>query len=164
MAVAPAGAVPDVLQISDPGGTTSWQLAVTTAGVLQTVPIAFDGTLGMGIEFVSQSGFWHYLLEVNTFGVLSPVPAQQSTRAPQLMLRLSDDGGHSWSDEWIADCGKAGEYKARVLYYRLGSYRDFVVELAYSDPTPLRIIDGYLLTDDDPVPQGRLPQEARKRA
>lgn len=67
-------------------------------------------------------------------------------RPPQAMLRWSDDRGKTWSNEHIADCGFAGEYKARAVWRRLGRSRYRVYELSVSDPIPWAIVDAYLRT------------------
>ena len=59
---------------------------------------------------------------------------------PQAMLRFSDDGGFTWSNEIWVGIGRAGETKNRAMWYLLGYARDRVWELAYSDPTPRDII------------------------
>ena len=55
---------------------------------------------------------------------------------PQLMLRYSDNGGHTWGNEQWETMGAIGEYSARVEFWRLGSsYGDNrVFELAVTDP------------------------------
>jgi len=59
---------------------------------------------------------------------------------PQAMLRMSKDGGHTWSAERWVSFGKKGEYKDRVLWRRLGFARDMVFEVTVSDPVPVVII------------------------
>src|SRR5690606_29003832 len=54
--------------------------------------------------------------------------------SPRAMLRWSDDGGHSWSNERWAEIGRIGAKKARVIWRRLGSSRDRVYEVSISDP------------------------------
>ena len=52
---------------------------------------------------------------------------------PQVMLRWSDDGGHTWSNEHWAKMGKIGQYFSRVLWRRLGmtmKIRDRVYEIS----------------------------------
>lgn len=51
-----------------------------------------------------------------------------------VMLRFSDNGGRTWSNEKTASLGATGEYGTRVLFHRLGSSRDRVYEYAISDP------------------------------
>ena len=59
---------------------------------------------------------------------------------PQVMLQWSDDGGRTWSSEYWRSLGKTGEYTARAVWYRLGSSRDRVFRLSFSDPSPYTII------------------------
>lgn len=53
---------------------------------------------------------------------------------PQIMLRWSDDGGHTWSNEHWASCGKIGKYAKRVIWRRLGRSRDRIYEASITDP------------------------------
>jgi hypothetical protein len=79
---------------------------------------------------------------------LGPQPALQdgggNDRAPQAMLRWSDNRGKTWSNEHIADCGKAGEYNMRVIWWRPGRSRYRVWELSVSDPIPWTLVDAYV--------------------
>ena len=50
------------------------------------------------------------------------------------MLRYSDDGGHTWSNELWRSIGKIGNYDARARWNRLGASRNRVYELSMSDP------------------------------
>jgi len=62
---------------------------------------------------------------------------------PQVMLRWSDDGGHTWSDEHWASMGKIGQYFRRVFWRRLGmtlKLRDRVYEVSGTDPVKIAII------------------------
>lgn len=65
-----------------------------------------------------------------------------------MSLRWSTDGGHNWSNYYDRDMGQAGQFQTRVRWLRLGSGRDFVFEISYSDAAPLRIIDGYINPED----------------
>lgn len=60
---------------------------------------------------------------------------------PQLMMRFSNDGGRTWSDEYQGAMGKIGEYKARALWRRLGQSRDRVYEVSVSDPVDVNFVD-----------------------
>jgi len=56
---------------------------------------------------------------------------------PEIMLRFSDDGGHTWSNEHLSKMGKIGEYYRRVFWRRLGmtlKLRDRVYEISQTDP------------------------------
>lgn len=63
---------------------------------------------------------------------------------PRMMLRISTDGGRTWSNERTCGVGRLGEYRKRVFWTRLGAPMDAVFELSYSEPVPLRIVDAYL--------------------
>jgi hypothetical protein len=52
---------------------------------------------------------------------------------PQLMLRFSDDGGHTWSNLRTVSLGTVGQYNARAKFARLGSGRNRVFEVSMTD-------------------------------
>ena len=67
---------------------------------------------------------------------------------PQIMLRWSDDGGHTWSNEHWAEMGKLGRYNTRVFFRRLGmtmKLRDRVYELSGTDPVEINIMGADLI-------------------
>jgi hypothetical protein len=63
---------------------------------------------------------------------------------PQVMLRWSDDGGHTWTTQIPATAGLMGQYKMRAQWQRLGRSRDRVFEIRVSDPIPWRVLDFYV--------------------
>ena len=66
---------------------------------------------------------------------------------PQMMMRWSDDGGHTWSNEHWLPIGKIGEYFRRVIYRRLGmtlKLRDRVYEISGTDPVKITIMGAQL--------------------
>jgi hypothetical protein len=63
---------------------------------------------------------------------------------PQAMLRWSNDGGQTWSNEHWTSIGAQGATLARAIWRRLGRARDRVYELNFSDPTPRDIIGATL--------------------
>ena len=67
---------------------------------------------------------------------------------PEVMLRWSDDGGHTWSSEHWSKMGKIGEYYRRVFWRRLGmtlKLRDRVYEISGTDPIKIDITGAELL-------------------
>lgn len=53
---------------------------------------------------------------------------------PQIMIRWSDDGGRTWSNEhWVAQ-GAIGKYATRAIIRKLGSSRQRVWEVSGTDP------------------------------
>jgi hypothetical protein len=67
---------------------------------------------------------------------------------PRVMLRWSDDGGHTWSNEHWATIGKIGQFYRRVFWRRLGmtlKLRDRVYELSMTDPVKIAIVGAELI-------------------
>ena len=67
---------------------------------------------------------------------------------PQVMLRWSDDGGHTWSSEHWATLGGIGDYSQRVFWRRLGmtlKLRDRVYEVSGTDPVKIAIMGAELI-------------------
>jgi len=66
---------------------------------------------------------------------------------PQVMLRWSDDGGHTWSNEHWKSTGAIGTYGKRVIWRRLGmtaKLRDRVYEVSGTDPVRIEIVGAEL--------------------
>lgn len=63
---------------------------------------------------------------------------------PQLMMKYSDDGGFTWSNERWVSIGMAGRYKSRARWTRCGSAVDRVWWVSFSDPIFTQINDAYL--------------------
>jgi hypothetical protein len=67
---------------------------------------------------------------------------------PQVMLRWSDDGGHTWSNEHWMSAGKIGAYGTRAIRRRLGmtlKLRDRVYEISGTDPVKIAIVGAELV-------------------
>ena len=85
--------------------------------------------------------------EAGDFLVTNTVSASTGEN-PHVMLRWSDDGGHTWSNEHWAEVGKSGNYAQRVVWRRLGmtlKLRDRVYEISGSDPVKVAIMGAELL-------------------
>jgi hypothetical protein len=63
--------------------------------------------------------------------------------APLLMLRYSDDGGHSWSNIKYVSIGAVGEYEARAIFRRLGAGRNRVFEISLTDPVKFAVFGAF---------------------
>lgn len=59
---------------------------------------------------------------------------------PQVMMRLSNDGGKTWGLERWRGAGKTGEYNKRIVWYRLGQGRKRVFEISTTDNIPWRLL------------------------
>ncbi len=58
---------------------------------------------------------------------------------PVIVLRISFDGGKTWSDSYARPIGKLGEYDTIIAWNRIGTGRDTVFELSGSDPVKIAI-------------------------
>jgi hypothetical protein len=63
---------------------------------------------------------------------------------PQAMLKWSDDGGSTWSNEHWVTVGAIGKYANRAIWRRLGWARDRVFEVSISDPVKAVIVSANL--------------------
>ena len=67
---------------------------------------------------------------------------------PQVMLRWSDDGGHTWSNEHWKSMGRIGRSGFRTIWRRLGAtmkIRDRVYEVSGTDPVRIYIMGAELI-------------------
>ena len=63
---------------------------------------------------------------------------------PQAMLRWSNDGGSTWSNEHWVSIGKIGRCQNRAIWRRLGWARDRIFEVAITDPVKAVIVSANL--------------------
>lgn len=56
---------------------------------------------------------------------------------PQVMLKISRDGGHTWGNELWASFGRVGQYGRRANWHRLGRARDWTMRFRVTDPVPV---------------------------
>jgi len=68
---------------------------------------------------------------------------------PQAMLRWSNDGGFTWSNEYWRTIGAAGVTRNRAKWNRLGRARDRIYEVTMSDPVPRDIIGATLFAESE---------------
>ena len=88
----------------------------------------------------------HHTLQLNAETGVGLNTGQGSD--PQCMLRWSDDGGHTWSNEHWASMGQIGEYGYRTFWRRLGmtiKLRDRVYEVSGTDPVKVSIMGAELV-------------------
>lgn len=62
---------------------------------------------------------------------------------PTLMLRWSNDGGRTWSNQITASAGAIGRTEARARFRRLGSARNRVWEISATDPVKWVVYGAY---------------------
>jgi len=105
---------------------------------------AFDPNLDTGLlteasELILTESGDYLVQEVDPSGL---------TNQAQVMLRWSDDGGHTWSSEHWASMGATGEYFKRVFWRRLGmtmKLRDRVYEVSGTDNVKIAIMGAELI-------------------
>jgi hypothetical protein len=64
--------------------------------------------------------------------------------APQIMVRWSDDAGHTYGNEHWVEIGAVGQYGQRAVIRRLGQARDRVYEVSGTDPVKIALMGAYL--------------------
>lgn len=87
----------------------------------------------------------HHSLQLDCETGVGLVSGQGSD--PQVMLRWSDDGGHTWSNEHWTSIGLIGAYGYRAFWRRLGmtrKIRDRVYEVSGTDPVKITILGAEL--------------------
>lgn len=79
----------------------------------------------------------------------TPTPAWTYSQGhdPQVMLRVSNDGGRNWVMEQWCSGGKQGEFTKRVKWNRLGSSRKRVFEVVVTDPVVWRLLAAYMAVE-----------------
>lgn len=63
---------------------------------------------------------------------------------PKLMLRYSNDGGHTWSNEKTASIGAVGQYGARAKFGPSGAGRNRVWEITMTDPVKFALFGAFV--------------------
>jgi|694.fasta_scaffold61577_4 hypothetical protein len=111
--------------------------------------LQLDCETGVGLPGVTEVPGRIYLSPLTISGSLGIVDQIEIINAvdnfvqPQVMLRWSDDGGHTWSNEHWKSMGGVGEYFKRVIWRRLGmtlKLRDRVYEISGTDPVKIAIM------------------------
>ena len=92
----------------------------------------------------------HNSLQIDMHTGIGSYTGLTSNTNPQVMMRFSDDNGHTWSNEYWADAGQAGNYKTRVRFNRLGMAYSRIYEITITDAVPVEIIGASVITDSAP--------------
>lgn len=67
---------------------------------------------------------------------------------PQMLIRLSKNGGKTWGTEIAVPAGKQGQFSRRAMLRRLGRARNAVVEISVSDPVYWGLLAAYVKLDE----------------
>lgn len=81
-----------------------------------------------GFQHITTSGVRQFFNKL-TLDMEAAV-ASDAEPDPQVWMRWSDDGGHTWSSTLTKSLGKVGEYRNKPDFNRLGSGRDRVFEVS----------------------------------
>jgi hypothetical protein len=129
---------------------------ITTLGTVTTLNITdwryliayvYNNTVGSSVNAERRSFIENFMGPVFASNLQKYVGYAISSKQGQVMLRWSDDGGHTWSNEHWASMGKLGQYGTRVIWRRLGmttDLRDRVYEVSGSDPVKIAIMGAEL--------------------
>lgn len=101
---------------------------------------------GVGLSGVTQSFATSAIAGVAKAGlaIAGTTGTATSNVNPKAMLRWSNDGGSTWSNEHWAGIGQQGKYKNRVIWRRLGYARDRIFEVVVTDPVRAVIVSANL--------------------
>ena len=138
-------------------------LVGVVAGSAVGLPVGNAGNAVTQYALQTPNGNLSYLT-VNSSGVLSGSAPTAFGLPPQVVLDWSDDGGHTWSNQYMNSAGNVGEYKKRLMWRRLGRSRDRVYRITCTDPSPWRIVDSYLLAQPGYQVTPRLRDQLSKGA
>ena len=146
----------DLEKYSDHNRTQKWlrswrALPTGTNNLKRTAQhqLQLDCETGVGLPGVIEVPGRVYLNPLQIVGTLTIedqieiIYAVDDFVQPQVMLRWSDDGGHTWSNEHWKTMGGVGEYGTRVIWRRLGmtdKLRDRVYEISGTDPVKIAIM------------------------
>ena len=137
-------------------------LSTTNVGQLELLSVSNPSNYLNGLVMQSPNGT-NWLVEVSS-GAIATSVATNVAVTPEISLRWSDDGGHTWSNSYAVSAGALGQYKTRCMWRRLGRARDRVYEITCTDPIPWRIIDSYLTAVPGFQPQARLVDRIKQGA
>lgn len=138
------GITPGAPVITDNLTGQSFVLSIDDQGRVTADEVPFDSGAPIVLPFATTSFLDSGVYMLN--GQLVTTNPSAGTRAPQIMLRWTDDA-HTYSNYYVLGCGKAGEYRKRVIKRRLGVARQRSYDISTTDSIPWRIIDGYLTAD-----------------
>jgi hypothetical protein len=128
----------DELQIQfQPGVGTTGTSGVTQVDTTNTVYLGDNYTITASATLTIEAEKT-YILATQQPIILT------TTDNPQAMLRWSNDGGSTWSNEHWTSVGQLGKYKNRAIWRRLGTARDRIFEVSVSDPVNFVIISANL--------------------
>lgn len=80
---------------------------------------------------------------------LENVPVTGDGSDPQITMRYSNDGSHTWSHHLPRSIGKMGENGRPITWNRLGSAREWVFEFSITEPIGFSVIEGAVMAEQE---------------
>jgi hypothetical protein len=139
----------------------SWRALPTSTNNLKRTAqhsLQLDAETGVGLNGIDPEDPLEYLLateagddiitENGDYIWVTPYTVEGAN--PEVMLRWSDDGGHTWSNEHWKTMGRIGAFGTRTIWRRLGmtlKLRDRVYEVSGTSPVKIDIMGAELILD-----------------
>lgn len=102
----------------------------------------------LGVTYLKTEDNDYIVTESGTDYLIASLNLPAPGIVPQVMLRWSDDGGHTWSNEHWKSMGRVGQYGYRTIWRRLGmtlKLRDRVYEISGTEPVKIAIMGAELI-------------------
>ena len=136
--------------------TNTYQPSPYTITAGTTVTVAYGNTLTVYPPTPGQTTYVQSPYIISPGSIISVTPNNVlivqpgsvvvpfDTTNPQAMLRWSNDGGSTWSNEHWTGIGRIGKYTNRAMWRRLGWSRDRIFEVVVTDPVKAVIVSANL--------------------
>jgi hypothetical protein len=122
-----------------------FQPGVGTTGISGVTQVDTTNTIYLGDNYTITASATLTIEPEKTYILATQQPViTTTTNNPQAMLRWSNDGGSTWSNEHWTSVGQLGKYRNRAIWRRLGTARDRIFEVSVSDPVNFVIISANL--------------------
>jgi hypothetical protein len=122
-----------------------FQPGVGTTGISGVTQVDTTNTIYLGDNYTIAASETFSIEPEKTYILATQQPViTTTTNNPQAMLRWSNDGGSTWSNEHWTSVGQLGKYRNRAIWRRLGTARDRIFEVSVSDPVNFVIISANL--------------------
>jgi hypothetical protein len=122
-----------------------FQPGVGTTGTSSVTQVDNTNTIYLGDNYTITASATLTIEPEKTYILATQQPVILSTTDnPQAMLRWSNDGGSTWSNEHWTSVGQLGKYTNRAIWRRLGMARDRIFEVSVTDPVNFVIISANL--------------------
>jgi len=122
-----------------------FQPGVGTTGISGAEQVTNTNTIYLGDNYTITASATLTIEPEKTYILATQQPViTTTTNNPQAMLRWSNDGGSTWSNEHWTSVGQLGKYTNRAIWRRLGTARDRIFEVSVTDPVNFVIISANL--------------------